>query len=230
MSEAGRGARPAPPGTPRPAGDDDAHRAPHRAAQPHRQGAAGAARRHRDRVLVVRARPGRLHPRPLLRAARRPALRRLRHRLRPAHHRRLRRRLHPAEGQLPGGRGALRAVLALAALGLHHAGPQAQREALRHRVRRRLHPAVRPRGGARLRLAVRRPRAAAHPRRRGHDHRPHRAGLHRLRAVPAGGVRGQLRGAADRGRAQPRRRPELRGAQPAAGAGSSSSPSSSPPS
>ena len=224
VSEAGRGrARAATQGAPRPAGDDDADRAPHRAAQPHRQGAAA--------LLVATAVAfwwyehglGEFIRAPYCRLRRRPPLRRRRLRLRPAHHRRLRRRLHPAEGRLPGRRGAVRAVLAVPALGVHHArASSATRSATGSpsspsprccSPSARCWPTSRWPPGLELLLS---------PGRRRRRHRAHRAGLHRLRAVPAGRVRGQLRGAADRGRAQPRRRPELRGAQQAAGAGSSS--------
>ena len=68
---------------------------------------------------------GDVHPRAVLQPARRPPLRRRRRRLRAADHRRLRRRLHPAEGRLPRRRRALRALLAVPAVGVHHAGPQA---------------------------------------------------------------------------------------------------------
>ena len=50
---------------------------------------------------------------------------------------------HPAEGLGGGRRHPHRAALALPAVGVRHAGPAPQREALDGRLRRRLHPAVR---------------------------------------------------------------------------------------
>ena len=143
-------------------------------------------------------------------------------RLRAAHHRCLRRRLHPPQGRLPRRRRAVRAVLALPVVGVHHAGPQTAGEALRHRLRRRL-DCCSPPGAVLAYISLAKGlQLLLSPRRRRRDRRPDRAGLHRLRAVPAGRLRGQLRGPADRHRAQPRRRPALRGARARAGAGSSS--------
>src|SRR3954463_1224846 len=156
----------APPGTPRSRGEDEPRRPSQRAAQPCRQGAAGPAAGHRGRLLVVRARPRRLHPRPVLRPRPEPALRgQLRQRVRAADHRRVRRRLHPPEGELPGRRGDIRADLAVPTVGVHHPGAQAQREALRNRVRGRLDGAVLPRRRAGLHIAVGRPEAVAGARR-----------------------------------------------------------------
>ena len=128
-------------------------------------------------------------------------------RLRPADHRRLRRRLHPAQGRLPRRRRAVRAVLALPALGVHHArASSATRSATAIgfvAVSTLLFAAgavlayISLAKGLQLLLS---------PGRRRRGRRADRAGLHRLRALAAGRVRGELRGAADRGRAQPGRR------------------------
>ena len=207
-----------------------ADRAPHRAAQPGRQGAARAARRHRRRVLVVRARPGHVHPRPVLQPARRTCA-----------------TAATAHGcgllitDVFGGVFIRLKVAFLAGVVLSapfwlyqlwaFITPGLKRNEKRYgdRLRRRLDAAVRRaarcwptsrcRTGLQLLLGL-----AGN----GVDRRAHRAGLHRLRALAADRLRGQLRGAADRGRAQPGRRPQLRRCWPRAGAGSSSSPSSSP--
>ena len=168
-------------------GDDVAGRPPHRAAQPHRQGAAGARCRHGRRrsggtttasADFIRAPycglPGRA-----------PLRRRRRRRLRPAR--------SPTSSAacfirlkvgLPRRRRAVRAVLALPAVGVHHPGPQAQREALRASASSpsprccspsaRCWPTSRWRKGLELLLV---------PGRRRRGHRAHRAGLHRLRAL-----------------------------------------------
>ena len=187
--------------------------------------------RHRDRVLVVRPRPRCVHPGPVLRPARRTcALRRL--------------GVRTARCWSPTSSAAcfIRLKVAFLAGAVLSAPfwlyqlwafitPGLKRNEKRYGIglRRRLDGAVRRSAPCWPTSRCQGPEAAARPGRRRRGRRAHRAGLHRASCSQLlRGLRRQLRGAADRGRAQPRRRAEPTRCWRRAGAGSSSSPSSSP--
>ncbi|CAA9296283.1 MAG: Twin-arginine translocation protein TatC, partial [uncultured Actinomycetospora sp.] len=214
-------ARSPPSGQPR--RHHDARRAHLRAAPAPRRRAAGRRAGHAGRVLLVHDLP--LRPALAGQAAHRPVLRAAAREPGPARRgpgvppRRVRgvRAVHAA----PQGGGDLRRAdvepgLVRPALGLHHPGAVREGEALRVRLRQRCGRAVHRRRGARVLRGHPGAAVPVHRRRRHPDHGAARLGLLQPADRPARHLRGELRAAAARGDAQPRRRRLLRPAPPVA--------------